>query len=476
MTLGRRLTLAGTVLAVLGLGGVAVSTQLAAGTAIQATQRGDRDALQGALAGLVEQYFTATFLAAQSTATSTPWHLDGRDTTPLEHVAVTSPLTSYGAALVSLTGKELARSTAALPATDDPGYLPLRADLLAGRAGLSDVMRVGGHDVVAFAVPVVRGGRSVAVLLTYADIQTWALQAYDQQLHVGDGAVPYVLDRRGVVAASGDASALGTRPGLPTPEHTTTVTWRGTATVVSAGEAGRGWHAVTTQDPAAWSGGVTSSRQHALTALAALLSAVVALLVWSFHRQQAAQRRLAEERLHDPLTGLAQRRVFELKLDAAFVRQRRSGATVALLYCDLDRFKQVNDTLGHSAGDRLLCAVAERLQAAAREEDLVCRLGGDEFAVLCEGIPAAGVERLIRRLYAAVEVPVVLGKVTVTPAVSIGGALTHRAGDAASLLHAADLAMYEVKSSDGRHRVVVTDLATSVPPQRSVVDPQSLRR
>ena len=467
-SLSRLLRVVVTAGAVLGLGFVAVSTQLAAGTAVMKARTSDRDSLQGALSGLTEQYFNATFLAAQSAAGATAWTLTAKDVPALQHITRTSRLAQYGAALVTLGGRTLAASTSALPPPTDAGYAPLRAQLLNGQPGLSDVMHVGTSDVVAFAVPVLRSGVPVAVLLSFADIRKWDLQGYDETLTIGKKAVPYVLDSKGVVAASGEIAALGQQVGLPTPAHTTSKTWRGKKVVISAGASGHGWHVVTAQDAAAWSAGVTSTRERALVALAALLTLVVALLVWFYVRQQSVQRRLADERLYDPLTGLAQRRLFELKLDAAFARLRRSQTPVALLYCDLDGFKAVNDQHGHNAGDQLLKTVAGRLSASVREEDMVVRFGGDEFGVLVEGMRAAELTVLVRRIYASVEQPVIVGRSTsVVPRLSIGAAVTDHDSDTEALVHAADLAMYEVKSSRGSERIIVTDLSATSREQAS---------
>src|SRR6185369_15122955 len=82
---------------------------------------------------------------------------------------------------------------------------------------------------------------------------------------------------------------------------------------------------------------------------------------------------------YDPLTGLPNRRLLQDRLQIALKRSYRSGGSVALLYLDLDRFKNVNDSLGHHAGDLLLSQMAERFEDLLREDDLVCRLGGDEF-------------------------------------------------------------------------------------------------
>jgi diguanylate cyclase (GGDEF)-like protein len=158
---------------------------------------------------------------------------------------------------------------------------------------------------------------------------------------------------------------------------------------------------------------------------------------------------------HDALTGLPNRRVFSEKLEEAIVRVKDGDAVYAILLVDLDRFKPVNDVLGHAAGDIVLCEVAERLKAAMRKEDVVARLGGDEFAIIStfEGPAASFAEatrRLANRLIAAIAEPIKVGDSIAEVGASVGIADCPIDGiDADTLLHAADIAMYRAKR-DGR--------------------------
>ncbi|MFN8225023.1 MAG: EAL domain-containing protein [Gaiellales bacterium] len=169
-----------------------------------------------------------------------------------------------------------------------------------------------------------------------------------------------------------------------------------------------------------------------------------------------------EETLHrqatrDTLTGLPNRASLLLALDEALTRTTGDDALVGVLFIDLDRFKVVNDSLGHQAGDELLIEAAARIRAAARERDLVARIGGDEFVVMCpdqrddQGLQRVA-ESIQRRLGEAFRV----GESDAFVSCSIGIALTSGEESADSLLRSADLAMYRAKKA-GKNRTTVFD-------------------
>ncbi|MGH9001605.1 MAG: diguanylate cyclase domain-containing protein, partial [Acidimicrobiia bacterium] len=172
---------------------------------------------------------------------------------------------------------------------------------------------------------------------------------------------------------------------------------------------------------------------------------------------EAALTRLA---LQDPLTALPNRALFLDRLALALRRQQRDGRMVAVLFIDLDRFKAVNDTLGHFAGDQLLLAVAERLGRVLRPGDTIARLGGDEFAVVCEGLAGqAAAEEIAVRVLDTLAAPVVVEGQEVIASASIGIAVSEPDATPDTMLRDADTAMYEAKDA-GRNRFCVFDPAS----------------
>ena len=152
---------------------------------------------------------------------------------------------------------------------------------------------------------------------------------------------------------------------------------------------------------------------------------------------------------HDTLTGLPNRRLFQEVLGRAIAEARRKGGRVAILCCDLDRFKAVNDTFGHPAGDALLRVVAERLRACLREGDTVARLGGDEFAIiLADHDEARRIGAVARRIIQSLGRPVDLDGLSAAIGVSIGIAVGPQDGDSPeTLFKNADIALYRAKDS-----------------------------
>jgi diguanylate cyclase (GGDEF)-like protein/PAS domain S-box-containing protein len=163
--------------------------------------------------------------------------------------------------------------------------------------------------------------------------------------------------------------------------------------------------------------------------------------------KRSFQQQLEHQAFHDPLTGLPNRQLFMDRLHHALelARRRNSKGRVAVAFVDLDRFKSINDSLGHEAGDRLLAEVGRRLAASLRGNDLVARLGGDEFcAILTDVADAHAARSIAERMLAAIR-PVIEGEIEVTA--SIGLSLyPDDATEPAALLRYADDAMYRVKS------------------------------
>jgi diguanylate cyclase (GGDEF)-like protein len=167
---------------------------------------------------------------------------------------------------------------------------------------------------------------------------------------------------------------------------------------------------------------------------------------------EIAERRQAEQRAHelatrDPLTKLANRRSLIERLQHGIANADRHDEHLALLFLDLDKFKSINDTLGHEVGDGLLVEVAARLNAAVRNTDMAARLGGDEFVVLLEGLPVTGgISRVAKKIVQSLAQPYEIGMHTVWTSASVGIAIYPQDGDSAQvLLKNADMAMYHVK-------------------------------
>ncbi len=158
------------------------------------------------------------------------------------------------------------------------------------------------------------------------------------------------------------------------------------------------------------------------------------------------RRRLAHEARSDSLTGLANRLGLKQAARAMFGREPRNGKRLAILYCDLDDMKQINDTYGHACGDLVLRAVADRIDGALRHGDIAARVGGDEFVILADGVTDdEAALALVVRIAEAVTRPVAYGPDSIVPTLSVGLALADPGDDVDASLARADEALYERK-------------------------------
>jgi len=338
-------------------------------------------------------------------------------------------------------------------ATFPPGTDVCAIDPVATRAGFGArdsgrtayaPLAFGANKWMLVFTPVYRGGTSPAtVAARRRAFLGWVVTAIVPQAVLGRallGHTGYAV----VLRYHDPTSAVTFRSGSPHGSARSTV------------DLHNGWTVETSGAIAA--GGVLANAD-ALTVLLAgivvsvLLSALVLVLATGRARatQLAALRtgELRHQALHDSLTGLPNRALITDRAEQLLARHRRAGTAAAALFIDLDDFKNVNDSLGHAAGDRLLQAVAKRLTASLRDADTVGRMGGDEFVVLIEGgNPAAAPALVAERVLAVLRQPFeIAGSPTsLTVGASIGVAVGDRpaAGD---LLRDADVALYQAKDA-----------------------------
>jgi diguanylate cyclase (GGDEF)-like protein len=179
-----------------------------------------------------------------------------------------------------------------------------------------------------------------------------------------------------------------------------------------------------------------------------LAGSIAYLAAWRLNEYQA---------LHDPLTRLANRALFRDRIRHAAARADRRGGPLAVMVLDLDDFKQVNDTLGHSAGDELLNGIALRLRGAVRSADTVARLGGDEFALVIDGAPNEAVIRAVaKRVLGVFEEPFIVHGEPMRTSASLGVVIAGRRHTVEELVRQADVAMYQAKAA-GNGRVAFFD-------------------
>ncbi|HEY1565686.1 MAG TPA: EAL domain-containing protein [Solirubrobacteraceae bacterium] len=191
-------------------------------------------------------------------------------------------------------------------------------------------------------------------------------------------------------------------------------------------------------------------------------------------RSEAA---LALQALHDPLTALPNRALFLDRLRGALDRSRRTGDPVVVLFLDVDGFKEINDTLGHGAGDRVLNVLAERFRGMLRPMDTVARFGGDEFTFLFEGLESEGEAALVaQRISQSAAVPFTLGGQPRAVSISIGVYIvTDPEEEIDDVIRQADTAMYRAKESGGARFEVFEDVMARLPGPRTHLE-RELRR
>jgi diguanylate cyclase (GGDEF)-like protein len=188
--------------------------------------------------------------------------------------------------------------------------------------------------------------------------------------------------------------------------------------------------------------------------------------------RKRAEVELARQALHDPLTGLPNRALFLDRLSVALDRSRRTDTAVCLLFLDVDSFKEVNDTLGHAAGDLLLTVLADRFRGMLRPMDTVARYGGDEFTFLFEGIENEGEAMLIaERISQSAALPLTLGESETSVAVSIGVSMvTDPEISLDEAIRDADAAMYRAKEMGGARFELFDDRSRHRAAQRSSLE------
>ncbi|MEF2074207.1 putative bifunctional diguanylate cyclase/phosphodiesterase [Consotaella aegiceratis] len=217
--------------------------------------------------------------------------------------------------------------------------------------------------------------------------------------------------------------------------------------------------------------------RHIAPAASAVLGAlvlVVLLLLDKLHRTssslEVSEAHAKHIAFHDALTNIPNRALFEDRISQALARGKRSGGAIALHYVDLDRFKHVNDTLGHPAGDRLLVQVSQRLTALVREVDTVARLGGDEFAVIqVDDVSDTAAEQLAARIIEALDKPFDLLGDEATIGASVGIAVSLPSDTPEEMMRKADIALYQAKENGrGRFQLFFSDMNEIVRQRRKI--------
>ncbi|WP_215789400.1 diguanylate cyclase domain-containing protein [Paractinoplanes bogorensis] len=324
-----------------------------------------------------------------------------------------------------------------------------------GKLAWGDIMTDRSDPMVnafqPFATP---GGTRMLVLTTRVrDVTSVAAGALK-----ATGTTAYLIDANERVLVAPDATPAGTvmpDAGLLSVLRADKAVETGDRYVAARAVSGSSWRIVTTASKATVLQSVRSTARVGWVLFAAFTAAIITILFVGAVVLTGASR-LAHARLHDTLTELPGRALFMQQAEEVLAEQRRRGRTsVAALFLDLDGFKPVNDTYGHSTGDALLKQVAQRLRAGVRGHDLVCRFGGDEFLVLCSDLESpADVDAVAGHILKSLSEPYEIDGRTVTIGTSIGIAVpADPAQPAGALFHDADVALYQAKEA-GRGRIV----------------------
>lgn len=287
------------------------------------------------------------------------------------------------------------------------------------------------------------------------DREVLSAQAIAWRLYDADNKVRLVSDRIALARAEASPASTATPDGI---ETSTEVRRYIDVKIPLSGEGTvNGTLQVYIDQTAALSLFYTSHKSTTILSAVFLLGAVAIMIyvVWNRIREQwSADEKIRYLAHHDGLTGLKNRTYFEEHLNHAITRADADDGIVALLTFDIDKFKQINDSLGHATGDALLKAFADRLTKNVRKSDLVCRLGGDEFAIALHRLKS--VDRIVpfaNRLCRVLGEPYVIDGNKISTSSSIGIAVAPDDGlDASTLFACADLALYRAKE-DGRNTV-----------------------
>jgi diguanylate cyclase (GGDEF)-like protein len=312
--------------------------------------------------------------------------------------------------------------------------------------GMYIPLTVGNNTLLNISIPIYRGGNAP----TTTKVRRAAFVG-----SVGLVTFPAVLLDRALQGHPGKSVSMRYRAGSSDVAFNSTVPARGTDSVVT--NLNDGW-TVTTFGAVAIGGVLADGTSIALLVSGIALSLLLALLILILSTGRARAlalvgRKTGELRhqaLHDALTGLPNRALITDRIEQLLARNRRHGTMGAALFVDLDGFKDINDTLGHAAGDKLLQAVALRLTTGLRDADTIGRMGGDEFIVLIDGATTNGAPELVaQRLLDLMRQPFTTLHESAIPIVittSIGVAIGDR-DTAGELLRDADVAMYMAKSA-----------------------------